>query len=114
VLAVWYFVPGFLNVSGDQRRPSGTESGLTSGSRLHWFIGDDCHHNGALFLPRLQLLCHVRPASAQTDSGFSARFEHCTPNGYRFFLDLGPVANTDRKYLKGDVAALFVSISVIS
>src|SRR5262249_6829800 len=30
-------------------------------------------------------------------------FEHGTPDGYDFFLKLGPLSNADKKYFKGDV-----------
>jgi putative CocE/NonD family hydrolase len=32
------------------------------------------------------------------------RFNHGTADGYKFFLELGPLANADKKYLKGDIA----------
>ena len=32
------------------------------------------------------------------------RFDHGTPDGYQFFLDLGPLPNADKRYFKGDVA----------
>ena len=70
-----------------------------------WFIGDDFHHNGALFLPHgfnfLASFGLPRPAPT-TD--FPPRFDHGTPDGYKFFLELGPLANADREYLKGKVA----------
>ena len=71
-----------------------------------WFIGDDFHHNGALFLPHAFnfFSSFGLPRSQPTTEGPRRRFEHGTPDGYRFFLDLGPVANADRKYLKGEVA----------
>jgi putative CocE/NonD family hydrolase len=70
-----------------------------------WFIGDDFHHNGALFLPHgfnfLASFGLPRPAPT-TD--FAPRFDHGTPDGYKFFLNLGPLANADRQYLRGRVA----------
>jgi len=71
-----------------------------------WFIGDDFHHNGALFLPHgfnfLSSFGQPRPKPA-TESA-PRPFDHGTPDGYRFFLDLGPLANADKKYLKGQVS----------
>jgi putative CocE/NonD family hydrolase len=70
-----------------------------------WFIGDDFHHNGTLFLPHafnfLSGFGHPRPAP--TTEG-SPRFSHGTADGYEFFLDMGPLPNADKKYFKGDVA----------
>src|SRR5205814_717843 len=31
-------------------------------------------------------------------------FEHGTPDGYKFFLEMGPLKNADTRYFKGDVA----------
>jgi hypothetical protein len=71
-----------------------------------WFIGDDFHHNGCLFLPHcfnfMATFGRPRPEPT-TKSG--QKFEHGTPDGYDFFLKkMGPLANADAKYLKGDVA----------
>lgn len=70
-----------------------------------WFIGDDFHHNGTLFLPHafnfMSVFGQPRP---QPTTEFPPRFQHGTPDGYQFFLDLGSVANADKKHLKGQVA----------
>jgi uncharacterized protein len=70
-----------------------------------WFIGDDFHHNGAFFLPHaFNFFASFGLPRTKLTTEFNPRFEHGTPDGYRFFLDLGPVANADKKYLKGQVA----------
>ncbi len=70
-----------------------------------WFMGDDFHHNGALFLPHgfnfFSVFGLPRP---KPTTEFQPRFQHGTPDGYRFFLDMGPLPNADKKYLKGQVA----------
>src|SRR5260370_34063181 len=43
-----------------------------------------------------------RPRPEPTRKG-PPRFEHDTPDGYDFFLRLGPLANADKNYFKGDV-----------
>jgi putative CocE/NonD family hydrolase len=70
-----------------------------------WFVGDDFHHNGAFFLPHAFnfLSSFGRPRPEPTTKG-EARFDHKTQDGYRFFLDAGPMPSYDRKYLKGEVA----------
>jgi putative CocE/NonD family hydrolase len=70
-----------------------------------WFIGDDFHHNGAFFLPHAFnfLSSFGKPRFEPTTKG-PARFDHKTQDGYRFFLDAGPMPSYDRKYLKGEVA----------
>jgi uncharacterized protein len=71
-----------------------------------WFVGDDFHHNGAFFLPHAFnfLSSFGRPRPEPTTKA-PARFDHKTQDGYRFFLEAGPMPTYDRKYLKGEVAA---------
>jgi putative CocE/NonD family hydrolase len=70
-----------------------------------WFVGDDFHHNGALFLPHffnfMARFGHARPEPTKKES---LPFDHGTPDGYDFFLKLGPLANADPKYFKGGIA----------
>ena len=70
-----------------------------------WFIGDDFHHNGALFLPHTFNFFAVfglpRP---KPTTEFPPRFNHGTPDGYQFFLDLGPLSEVNKKYFKDQVA----------
>jgi putative CocE/NonD family hydrolase len=69
-----------------------------------WFVGDDWHHHGALMLPHafnfMAVFGRPRPQPVKK-SRFS--FDHETPDGYQFFLDLGPLANADARYFKNDV-----------
>jgi putative CocE/NonD family hydrolase len=71
-----------------------------------WFIGDDFHHNGALFLAHgfNFLSLFGLPRHGPTTEGPRRTFDHGTPDGYRFFLDLGPLTNADKKYLKGEIS----------
>lgn len=68
-----------------------------------WY--DDFHHNGALFLPHafnfLASFGRPRPEPTQKRSW---NFDHGTPDGYRFFLDLGPLSNVNTKWFHGDIA----------
>jgi hypothetical protein len=68
-----------------------------------WY--DDFHHHGALFLPHafnfLYGFGRPRPQPTKQRSG---RIDHGTPDGYRFFLDLGPLSNVNAKWFKGEVA----------
>jgi uncharacterized protein len=70
-----------------------------------WFIGDDWHHNGALQLPHAFNFMAVfgRPRPEPTKK-FEFKFDHETPDGYDFFLRMGPISNADALYYKGDVA----------
>jgi hypothetical protein len=69
-----------------------------------WFGGDDWHHNGAFLLSHcFNFLANFgRPRSGPTTES-NASFRHGTPDGYQFFLDLGPLPNADQRYFKGEV-----------
>ncbi|MCC7015155.1 MAG: CocE/NonD family hydrolase [Planctomycetes bacterium] len=69
-----------------------------------WYF-DDFHHHGAFFLPHAFnfLAGFGRPRPLLTTER-SFRFEHGTPDGYRFFLDLGPLSNANARYFKGQIA----------
>ena len=69
-----------------------------------WFIGDDFHHNGALYLPHAFgfLSGFGRPRTGPTTQ-WPPRFDFGTADGYQFFLKLGPMANVNTKYFKGDI-----------
>jgi putative CocE/NonD family hydrolase len=70
-----------------------------------WFMGDDWHHNGALQLPHMfnfmAFFDHPRPNPTKK---FRFEFEHGTPDGYQFFLQLGPLDAAGARYLKGEAA----------
>jgi putative CocE/NonD family hydrolase len=70
-----------------------------------WFVGDDWHHNGAFFLPHAFLFManfEQQPPNPTTATG--PGFDPGTPDGYRFFLELGPLRNADARYFHGKVA----------
>ncbi|HWP42927.1 MAG TPA: CocE/NonD family hydrolase, partial [Blastocatellia bacterium] len=69
------------------------------------WIGDDMHHNGAFFLPHAFnfIASFGRPRKGPTTER-SPRFNHGTPDGYKFFLEMGPLANANKKYFKNEIA----------
>jgi putative CocE/NonD family hydrolase len=70
-----------------------------------WFMGDDWHHNGALFLPHLFnfMAGFGRPRPEPTKK-FNYPYDHETPDGYEFFLRLGTLGNVNARYFKKEVA----------
>ena len=70
-----------------------------------WFVGDDWHHNGALMLSQafnfMAVFGRPRP---QPIEKLTFTFDHETPDGYQFFLEMGPLANANARYFKGDVS----------
>jgi hypothetical protein len=69
-----------------------------------WFIGDDIHHNGAFFLSQ-NFDFFYRFAQRREDPlrEMVESFHFQTPDGYDFFLRLGPLANVDARFFKGRV-----------
>ncbi|MBL8985031.1 MAG: CocE/NonD family hydrolase [Gemmatimonadetes bacterium] len=68
-----------------------------------WFMGDDTHHNGAFFLTstfNFMAWCGRRGSGTSMSCGKG--FDFGTDDGYRFFLELGPLANAERRYFKGE------------
>ena len=71
-----------------------------------WFIGDDFHHNGALYL--VHALRWFSANSRKMDNPTTGpttpqQVDYKTPDGYRYYLDMGPLANFDERELKGSV-----------
>jgi putative CocE/NonD family hydrolase len=67
-----------------------------------WFMGDDTRHNGAFFLAstfNFMYACGRRGEG--TSMGCQKGFDFGTDDGYRFFLEMGPLANAEAKYFKG-------------
>ncbi len=71
-----------------------------------WFF-DDFHHHGAFFLPHCFnfMASFGRPRPEPTTSRSGGRFCHGTPDGYQFFLDMGPLKNANERYLHGEIEA---------
>jgi uncharacterized protein len=97
--------PGFYTAAGMIDAHPALKAASPQAPIVDWFVGDDFHRNGALWLPHFFnfIADFGRPRPEPTRKG-PARFEHDTPDGYDFFLRLGPLANADRKYFKGNVA----------
>lgn len=70
-----------------------------------WFIGDDFHHNGALWLPHMFnfMITFGKPRPHLTTK-WDRDFEPGTPDGYNFFLDnVEPLTKVNENYYKGQV-----------
>src|SRR6202034_805173 len=65
-----------------------------------WFAGDDVHHNGAFMLASafsFFFMCDRRADNSHT----CAWAAPLASDGYKFFLDMGPLSNADANYLHG-------------
>lgn len=71
---------------------------------IDMFLGDDFHHNGAfrLMYTFSWLAGNARPRAGVSETRTGA-FDYGTPDGYRFFLDAGPIANINERYFNYSV-----------
>jgi hypothetical protein len=98
--------PGFYTVAGMVEAHPALKAASPQAPVTDWFVGDDFHHNGCLFLPHgFNFMANFgRPRPDPTTKYPYLPFDHGTPDGYKFFLDMGPLKNADAKYFKGEVA----------
>lgn len=70
------------------------------------WLGDDMHHNGAFFLPHaMNFISGFGKARTGPTQNYGPRaFQHGTPDGYRFFLEMGAIQNSLTKYNMEQIA----------
>lgn len=94
--------PGFYAATALMEAHPALKAASPQAPIADWFIGDDDHHNGAFFLFDCfnfnMVFGMPRP---QPTANQSRSFDYGTPDAYKFFLELGPVANAQKKYFKG-------------
>ena len=97
--------PGFYTAAGMIDAHPALKASSPQAPVTDWFVGDDFHHNGALFLPHcFNFMANFgKPRPEPTRKFPYLPFDHGTPDGYDFFLRMGSLANADAKYLKGEV-----------
>lgn len=98
--------PGFYTAAGIIDAHPAIKAASPQAPITDWFIGDDFHHNGALYLPHafrfFDFFGKPRPVPARP-AGF--RDDSATqPDAYEFFLRMGTLANVNEKYFKNQVA----------
>lgn len=98
--------PGFYTVCGMIDAHPALVAVSPQAPVTDWFVGDDFHHNGAFFLPHFfNFFANFgRPAQPPFKKLPYQPFDHETPDGYSFFLELGPLSNIDEKHFKGNVS----------
>ena len=96
--------PGFYTAAGMIDAHPALKAASPQAPVTDWFTGDDWHHNGAFQLPHafnfLASLGHPRPEPTKKAT---EKFDFGTPDGYAFFLKLGPLSNVNMRYFKNDV-----------
>lgn len=95
--------PGLYTASGMISNHPALKIASPQAPIADWFW-DDMHHNGAF---NLQLAFNFFSLFGVKQDGpwekWPDRFEHKTPDGYQFFLNLGPLRNVNEKFFKGKI-----------
>jgi putative CocE/NonD family hydrolase len=70
----------------------------------NWFLGDDFHHNGAFFLmDALSFYSGFGKSRPKPTTQDEKGIEYNTPDAYRFYLNLGTLADINEKVLKHEL-----------
>lgn len=97
--------PGFYTAAGMIDAHPALKAASPQAPVTDWFVGDDWHHNGALFLAHMfnfmSKFGHPRPEPTKK---FCPQFDHETPDGYEFFFRMGTLAEANPKFFKDQVA----------
>lgn len=96
--------PGFYAAMGLLEAHPALKAVSPQAPIMDWFIGDDMHHHGALSLTLAFNFFSTFgvPRDSLTQS-WPERFKHGTPDGYDFFLRMGPLANANKLYFKNKI-----------
>lgn len=98
--------PGWQTVMGMVDAHPALKAASPQASPSDMYIGDDFHHNGAFrFMYAFSWLAgNARARKGQTETR-GQRFDYGTPDGYRFFMDVGTAGRIDELYFHGEVPA---------
>lgn len=96
--------PGWQTVMGMIDAHPALKASSPQASPSDMWVGDDFHHNGAFRLMYTfgWLSNNARTRASQTEQSV-ARFNYGTPDGYRFFQELGPISNVNMRYFHDQV-----------
>ena len=99
--------PGFYTAAGMIDAHPALKASSPQAPITDWFVGDDFHHNGVLYLPHAFRFFNgfgrPRPEPARPSPQQALRATPIPEDGYRYYLDMGPLANANEKYFKNDV-----------
>ena len=99
--------PGFFTAAGMIDAHPAHKAASPQAPLIDWYFGDDRHHNGTLTLAQsfnfLMGFARARPGPVE-NYGLAPTWSRENPDGYKFFLGMGPTKNADGEYLKGSAA----------
>jgi putative CocE/NonD family hydrolase len=95
--------PGFYTSAGMINAHPALKASSPQAPIADWFF-DDFYHHGAFFLAHaygfMSAFGQPRPELTKSRAG---RFKFPTPDGYKFFLDVGSLKNVNPRYFKDNV-----------
>ncbi len=95
--------PGFYTSAGSIDSHPALAAVVPSAPIADWFW-DDMHHHGAFTLAlSFAFFSRFGVARPEPVTSFPERFDFGTPDGYQFYLDLGPLKNVNERYFHGDI-----------
>lgn len=96
--------PGFYTAAGMIDSHPALKCASPQAPIADWFVGDDFHHNGAFYLPHaFRWLSEFGQRLDEPTRELPRPFDYKTPDGYEFYLQLGPLANIDKSLFKGKI-----------
>jgi putative CocE/NonD family hydrolase len=98
--------PGFYTAAGVIDAHPALKAASPQAPISDWFVGDDFHHNGALYLPHAYRFFNGfgRPRPEPKIPTPAATPDPNWVDAYTFFMRIGPLSNVNEKYYKNDVA----------
>ncbi len=96
--------PGFYTSAGMIDSHPALKCASPQAPVADWFIGDDFHHNGAFYLPHaFHWLSFFGQTLEEPTREQYKPFDYRTPDGYEFYLKIGPLANVEKEHFKGKI-----------
>ncbi len=97
--------PGFYTSAGMVDAHPALKASSPQAPIADWFF-DDFFHHGAFFLPHAFnfMSSFGQPRPEPTPKRGGGRFQHGTPDGYQFFLDMGSLKDVNKRFFKNNVA----------
>jgi uncharacterized protein len=96
--------PGFYTAAGIINSHPALKCASPQAPITDWFIGDDFHHNGVFYLPHaFGFLSGFGQKLEEPTRESPKPFDYKTRDGYEFYLNLGSLANADKRYFHGKI-----------
>ena len=97
--------PGFYSTMASIDAHPAVKATSPQAPVAQWMGGDDWFHNGAFLLSHaFNFYVGLGWPRPQPTTNDSRPFNHGTPDGYTFFLELGALPNANKKYMHDSVA----------